>query len=234
MSFAQINLAFLQRNLNKKLPMSSIESIAGRSREARQVSYGIQDLHLSIRITNLRCFDGGWLLLYADVDTSSGISVWWRSHLELPYSSAVVPYPPLSAFPSSGSSALNIILPFQTVAAFHRVKFHAINAHGHRDSTVTVDSVHCQPPRKDKRRQIVPARFDTVLVNEDGGGTTGVDGYRVAQVRTIFTLTSQATAALFRTPGILPTHFAYVEWFTRHSGSLKQTMSKTWRLLADL
>ncbi|KAG1896530.1 uncharacterized protein F5891DRAFT_958533, partial [Suillus fuscotomentosus] len=59
-------------------------------------------------------------------------------------------------------------------------------------------------------------RFDTVLVNEDGGGTTGVDGawYRVAQVRIIFTLTSQATAALFRTPGILPTHFAYVEWFT--------------------
>ncbi|KAG1894657.1 uncharacterized protein F5891DRAFT_1254799 [Suillus fuscotomentosus] len=110
--------------------------------------------------------------------------------------------------------ASHVILPFQTVAAFHRVKFHAINAHGHRDSTVTMDSVHCQPPRKDKRRQIVPARFDTVLVNKDGGGTTGVDGYRVAQVRIIFMLTSQATAALFRTPGILPTHFAYVEWFT--------------------
>ncbi|KAG2029856.1 hypothetical protein BDR03DRAFT_975485 [Suillus americanus] len=113
-----------------------------------------------------------------------------------------------------GATSSHVILPFQTVAAFHRIKFHAINAHGHCDSAITVDSVHCQPPRKDKRRQIVPARFDTVLVNEDGGGTTGVDGYRVAQVRIVFTLTSQATAALFHTPENLPTHFAYVEWFT--------------------
>ncbi|KAG1879550.1 hypothetical protein C8R48DRAFT_686036 [Suillus tomentosus] len=49
--------------------------------------------------------------MIADVDTSSGISVWWRSHLELAYSSAVIPFPPLvpplSAFVSSGSSALN-------------------------------------------------------------------------------------------------------------------------------
>ncbi|KAG2057653.1 hypothetical protein BDR06DRAFT_152851 [Suillus hirtellus] len=47
----------------------------------------------------------------ADVDTSSGISVWWRSHLKLAYSSAVVLFPPLvppfSAIVSSGSSALN-------------------------------------------------------------------------------------------------------------------------------
>ncbi|KAG2049395.1 hypothetical protein BDR06DRAFT_984434 [Suillus hirtellus] len=94
--------------------------------------------------------------------------------------------------------ASHVILPFQTVAAFHRVKFHAINAHGHHDSTITVDLVHCQPPRKDKKRQIVPTHFKTVLVNEDGGGTTGVDGYHLP----------------YFTPGILPTHFAYIKWFT--------------------
>ncbi|KAG2047815.1 hypothetical protein BDR06DRAFT_963491 [Suillus hirtellus] len=50
--------------------------------------------------------------MIADVDTSSGISVWWRSHLKLAYSSAVVLFPPLvppfSAIVSSGSSALNM------------------------------------------------------------------------------------------------------------------------------
>ncbi|KAG2057438.1 hypothetical protein BDR06DRAFT_179436 [Suillus hirtellus] len=53
----------------------------------------------------------GCFYIIADVDMSSGISIWWCSHLKLPYSSAVVPLPalvpPLSAFLSSGSSALN-------------------------------------------------------------------------------------------------------------------------------
>ena len=72
--------------------------------------------------------------------------------------------------------AAHIVLPFQTVATFHRVKFHAINAGGYRDPTATMDSVHCQPSRKDNRGHIIPGRFDTVLVNEGDGGTTGVNG----------------------------------------------------------
>ncbi|KAG1743084.1 hypothetical protein EDB19DRAFT_584863 [Suillus lakei] len=95
--------------------------------------------------------------------------------------------------------AAHVILPFQTVATFHRVKFYAINAHGYREATATVDSVHCQPPRKDNRGHVVPACFDTVLVNEGDGGTTGVNGYRVAQVRVVFTLTSLAATAFSHT-----------------------------------
>ena len=72
--------------------------------------------------------------------------------------------------------AAHIVLPFQTVATFHRVKFHAINAGGYRDPTATMDSVHCQPSRKDNRGHIIPGRFDTVLVNEGDGGITGVNG----------------------------------------------------------
>ncbi|KAG1725401.1 hypothetical protein EDD22DRAFT_853686 [Suillus occidentalis] len=72
--------------------------------------------------------------------------------------------------------AAHIILPFDTVATFHRIKFHAIDARGFRDSSVTVDSVHSQPLRKDKRGHTIPACFDTVLVNEGDGGITGVDG----------------------------------------------------------
>ncbi|KAG2047814.1 hypothetical protein BDR06DRAFT_963488, partial [Suillus hirtellus] len=53
----------------------------------------------------------GCFYMIANIDMLSGISVWWRLHLKLAYSSAVVLFPPLvppfSAIVSSGSSALN-------------------------------------------------------------------------------------------------------------------------------
>ena len=38
------------------------------------------------------------------------------------------------------------------------------------------DVVHARPKRKDSQGRTVPARFDTVLVNEGMGGPTGVHG----------------------------------------------------------
>ncbi|KAG2124977.1 hypothetical protein BD769DRAFT_1358565 [Suillus cothurnatus] len=52
--------------------------------------------------------------------------------------------------------AAHIIIPFDTVATFHRIKFNTINAHGIQDSSITMDSVHCQPSQKDKRGHMIP------------------------------------------------------------------------------
>ncbi|KAH7926058.1 hypothetical protein BV22DRAFT_1104530 [Leucogyrophana mollusca] len=110
-------------------------------------------------------------------------------------------------------AAASVILPFRSVWVYHKIKFHAINSLGHTDPSVTVDSVHVQPERKDRRRRVVPARFDTVLVNGGEGGITGVEGFRVGQVRIVFSLSDSAKDALF--PNIeIPSHLAYVEWFS--------------------
>ncbi|KAJ7201835.1 hypothetical protein GGX14DRAFT_370897, partial [Mycena pura] len=60
-------------------------------------------------------------------------------------------------------------------------------------------------------------RFDTVLVNTGTGDLTGVQGHRVAQVRVVFSITQKAAATVLpRARGVeLPSHLAYVEWFSR-------------------
>jgi hypothetical protein len=54
-------------------------------------------------------------------------------------------------------------LPISKFPVFHRIKF--ISARRFQNETRTIDSVHVQPPRKNKRHQIVAGRFDTVLVS---------------------------------------------------------------------
>ncbi|KIJ59346.1 hypothetical protein HYDPIDRAFT_100858 [Hydnomerulius pinastri MD-312] len=111
-------------------------------------------------------------------------------------------------------AACNVALPFRAVPVFHKIKFHAVDSLSHEDSSTTVDAMHCHPKRKDGRGHEIAGRFDTVLVNGGEGGPTGVDGYRVAQVRAIFSLTDKAKSALFPHHVNLPTHLTYIEWFT--------------------
>jgi len=119
---------------------------------------------------------------------------------------------------------LYVNLPFTTVPVYHRIKFTAPG-----DSTpakrVTLDSVHVRPERRTKKGSRIPARFDTALLNVGLGGETGIQGtfhpssvlityvtfnagYRVGQVRVVFTLPDSVD-------GVPSERLAYIEWFTK-------------------
>ncbi|KIO16582.1 hypothetical protein M407DRAFT_85849 [Tulasnella calospora MUT 4182] len=78
------------------------------------------------------------------------------------------------------------------------------------------ESVHASPSRAPQRSQkILPARFDTVLVNEMWDGRdVGLRGYRIARVRAVFTLQSDVTEAVFGSADAVQ-QLAYVEWYSR-------------------
>jgi len=61
----------------------------------------------------------------------------------------------------------NTLLPFHTVRIYHNIKFRAAN---NAQELEIVDAVHVWLEQKDKRGQIIPARFDTVLVQGHGEG----------------------------------------------------------------
>ncbi|KAI0054953.1 hypothetical protein BV25DRAFT_1816322 [Artomyces pyxidatus] len=116
-------------------------------------------------------------------------------------------------------------LPFRTVAAFHRVKFWHPDAQGRDDVPEVLDVVHARPAYIDSQKRLVPGRFDTALLKEQGEAEEddeerrGVIGYRVGQIRLVFGLSIRANNAAFSKPQDAPTHFAYIEWFSRFAGA---------------
>ncbi|TFK45446.1 hypothetical protein OE88DRAFT_1788392 [Heliocybe sulcata] len=113
----------------------------------------------------------------------------------------------------------DIFLPFQTLPVYHKIKFlHADVSRLDGASFTSSDAVHVRPGRSDKRGRPVPSRFDTVLVNLGSGNEFGLSGYRVAQVRVVFSLPPRVISLLFpRRPP--PQHLAYIEWFTPFTSS---------------
>lgn len=118
---------------------------------------------------------------------------------------------------------------------FHKAKFWLGDAKNPRLSSDEFSVVQATPARADKRGRPVDGRFDTVMVNDGDGEYTGVAGeykcivllkcmislhcllvgYRVAQVRAIFTLPPTARP-LFQNINRPRAHFlAYVEWFLK-------------------
>jgi hypothetical protein len=65
-------------------------------------------------------------------------------------------------------------LPIAKFPVFHRIKF--ISTRRFQSETKTIDSVHTQPSRKDKRDNLVAGRFDTVLVSNGQTDSIGIKG----------------------------------------------------------
>ena len=66
---------------------------------------------------------------------------------------------------------LDVHIPFINVSVYNQIRF--------RDKSrdvETVDSIHVQPPRTDKRGQPIAGRFDTCLVDCGEGQQTGIHG----------------------------------------------------------
>ncbi|KAJ7100980.1 hypothetical protein B0H15DRAFT_770315 [Mycena belliarum] len=108
------------------------------------------------------------------------------------------------------------VIPFNAVPVFQNIKFTTSDPYGNAGPTENiVDSIHTHPNKILANGTEVPARFDTALVNTGKGGKAGTDGYRIAQVRVVFSLPPRLANTILAPTVTVPSHLAYVEWFSQ-------------------
>jgi len=81
-------------------------------------------------------------------------------------------------YPSASASALrqraaDLLIPFRSVPVFHNIKF---TKFGHSGESEISDTVHARPEIVDTHSHVIPARFDTVIVQQDSLHSQGLKG----------------------------------------------------------
>lgn len=66
-------------------------------------------------------------------------------------------------------------IPFTSLPVYHKLKFVTTANPGEVKAT-TLDAIHVRPEHRSRRGILIPARFDTALVNVGSGGETGLKG----------------------------------------------------------
>lgn len=74
------------------------------------------------------------------------------------------------------AAARDIFLPVDGLAVFHRVQFWLGHSQQHPLSANEYDSIIVRPQRVDTLKRVVPARFDTALVNGGDSTRIGIEG----------------------------------------------------------
>ncbi|KAJ6600827.1 hypothetical protein B0H10DRAFT_2319986 [Mycena sp. CBHHK59/15] len=103
----------------------------------------------------------------------------------------------------------NLAMPFRALPVYHKIKYVTESS-----PDTTIDSVYAKPAARNKRGKEVAGRFETVLVNDGTGKDTGVDGYRVGQVRVVSSIPEKHIKKVFKAGITIPKYLVYVEWFT--------------------
>ncbi|KAJ7865865.1 hypothetical protein B0H14DRAFT_3084269 [Mycena olivaceomarginata] len=112
-------------------------------------------------------------------------------------------------------AAADFMMPFQSVSVYHKIKFWNEDPFGQEDRSDTLDVIHVKPGYTNKRGRLIGGRFDTAIANDGAGEHVGIKGYRVVQVRVVFSLTATSLENLFPGPQKPPQHLTYVELFTK-------------------
>ncbi|KAI0054535.1 hypothetical protein BV25DRAFT_1783134, partial [Artomyces pyxidatus] len=145
------------------------------------------------------------------------------------------------------------VLPFRSVALYHIIKFWNRDAQEREHAPDTRDSAHVRPAYEDTRGRLIRyglgqhgrrwgvrrRRCVLILVinpSTSSSYTVAAAGYRVAQVRAIFSLPIKARRSVFpQDDGDAPRYMAYVEWFMPFQDAAEEVhdMYRLTRMMKD-